>query len=112
MIKGKPLFERLIVREIPVPDMTKGGILLPEQTKEVPNTGVIMAIGHTALLDKDGIDDPDLLKEGDVVLYTKYAGLPFRYKGIDYKVIMINEVIWVYDDDDGDEIKSETDIEF
>lgn len=108
MIKGRPLFERLIVRDIPVPDKTSGGILLPEQTKDVPNKGVIMAIGHTALLNKDGVDDPTLIKVGDVILYTKYAGLPFKYKGIDYKIVMVNEVIFVYTDEDGNEIKKES----
>jgi len=105
MIKGKTLFERLIVREIPVPDKSKGGILIPEVTKDVPNKGVVIAIGHTALLNKDGEEDTTLLKVGDVILYTKFAGLPFNYNGIDYKIVMINEAIFIYDDEDAAIIK-------
>lgn len=100
MIKGKPLFERLIIREIPVPDKTAGGILIPKQTKDVANMGQVVKIGHTALLDRNGEEDRDLLTEGVVVLYTKYAGLPFIYGGVDYRVIMMNEIIFVYDDED------------
>jgi len=107
MIKGKLLFERLIVREIPIPDKTSGGILIPEATKDVPNKGVIISIGHTALLDKDGVENLSLLKEGDVILYTKFAGLPFKYNGIDYKIVNINEVIFVYDDADAVKIKED-----
>lgn len=107
MIKGKPLFERLIVRDIPVPSKTLGGLLLPEHTKDAPNKGEIIKIGHTALLDKDGVNQPELLLEGDIVLYTKFAGIPFNYKGEQYKIIMINEIIFIYDKVDGIEILEE-----
>ena len=100
MIKGRPLFERLIIKDLKEPDKTAGGVLLPEQVKDVPNKGIIIKIGHTALLDKDGKWNDTLLKEGSVVLYTKYSGIPFDYKGVDYKIIMINEIIFVYEEED------------
>lgn len=104
MIQGKPLFERIIVQEFKEPDKTEGGVLIPEQIKDVPNKGIIKKIGHTALLDKDGVIDSTLLKEGDVVLFVKYAGLPFNYKGEDYKIIVINEIIFVYDEEEAEKL--------
>ena len=104
MIKGRPLFERLIVQDIPVIEVTEGGVLLPEQIKDAPTQGIVRKIGHTAKLDRNGEMDETLLNEGDVVLYTKYAGTPFEYNGESYKIIMVNEIIFVYDNEYGKQI--------
>ena len=106
-IKAKPLFERVIVKEIPEPDVTKGGVLIPSVAKDVPNVGIVKKIGHMALVDKDCEKREGLLKEGDVILYAKYSGLPFEYKKELYKIVMINEILVVYDEEEADKIKKD-----
>ena len=60
--------------------MTKSGIVLPDTAKEKPQEGTIIAAGPGRLLD-DGKREPMDVKEGDKVLYAKYAGTEFKVDG-------------------------------
>lgn len=69
----KPLGDRLIVHPIEQEDQTAGGILLPETAKEKPQQGEVLAVGE-GRRDDDGERIPMDVKQGDKILFAKYAG--------------------------------------
>ena len=82
----KPLADRVLV--VPAPAEEKiGGIIIPDTAKEKPLRGVIKAAG------KGTKDEEMLLKEGDEVLYGKYAGQELEFDGEKYMVMRQSDVI-------------------
>mgnify|MGYP001511899964 FL=1 len=64
----KPLADRVLIEPAPAETKTVGGIIIPDTAKEKPLQGTIVAVG------KGTKDEEMVLKEGDTVLYGKYAG--------------------------------------
>jgi chaperonin GroES len=73
MAQIKPLGDRVVVKAMPREEITKSGIVLPDTAKEKPQEGKIVAVGPGRVTD-DGKRVPVEVKEGDVVIYAKYAG--------------------------------------
>ena len=63
----KPLADRVLIEPAPAETKTVGGIIIPDTAKEKPLQGTIVAVG------KGTKDEEMVLKEGDTVLYGKYA---------------------------------------
>jgi len=55
-------------------DRTQGGILLPDQAKEKPQFGKIVAVGEGKTSSDGSLVIPVPFREGEVVYYAKYAG--------------------------------------
>jgi chaperonin GroES len=72
-INLRPLADRLIVEPIEQEEKTASGIILPETAKEKPQEGTVLAVGP-GRKDEEGERIPMDVKEGDRVLYAKYAG--------------------------------------
>ncbi len=72
-MKIRPLHDRVVVRRKEEEETTAGGILLPGSAKEKPNQGVVVAVGSGRVLDS-GETRPVDVKEGDIVVFGKYAG--------------------------------------
>jgi chaperonin GroES len=73
----KPLGNRVVVEPIEQEEITAGGIVLPETAKEKPQKGKILSIGPGER-DEDGKRIPMDVKEGDTVLFAKYAGTEIK----------------------------------
>lgn len=73
----KPLGDRVVVKPMGREEVTKSGIVLPDTAKEKPQEGSVVAVGPGRLLD-NGQRVPVELKEGDRVLFAKYAGTEFK----------------------------------
>jgi chaperonin GroES len=69
----KPLADRVIVEPIEREETTASGIILPEMAKEKPQEGRILAVGPGRRDDSGRVIEMDV-KEGDTVLFAKYAG--------------------------------------
>lgn len=69
----KPLGDRVIVKQDEVETTTASGLFIASESKEKPQTGVVLAVGE-GKLDKDGKYLPMPVKEGDRVIYGKYGG--------------------------------------
>ncbi len=69
----KPLGDRVVVKPVAREEVTKSGIVLPDTAKEKPQEGTVLAVG-TGRLTEDGKRLPMEVKEGDRVLFAKYAG--------------------------------------
>ena len=72
----KPLGDRVVVRADKAMEVSKGGIYLPEATKEKPSEGVVLAIGTGRISGETGELVPLVVKVGDKVLFAKFAGVP------------------------------------
>ena len=88
-INLRPLADRLIVEPIEQEEKTASGIILPETAKEKPQEGTVLAIGP-GRKDDDGKPIPMDVKEGDRVLYAKYAGTEVKLSD-DRKVLVLKE---------------------
>ena len=86
------MFERILVEEIAAPDRTPGGLMIPVEAKEIPVEGVVISVGH--LVNKEDT----LILPGDRVLYLKYSGLPVSVGDKQYKMIMANDVLAVWEE--------------
>lgn len=71
-----------------------GGIVLPETAAERPTEGRVIAVGSGTLLDS-GQRLPIDVKEGDTVVYGKYAGSEITLEGTDYKILSADDILAV-----------------
>ena len=82
----KPLADRVLV--VPAPAEEKiGGIIIPDTAKEKPLRGIVKAVG------KGTKDEEMVLKEGDEVLYGKYAGTELELDGTKYLIMRQSDVL-------------------
>ncbi|WP_172199662.1 MULTISPECIES: co-chaperone GroES [Saccharibacillus] len=86
----KPLGERVLVEPIQQEETTSFGIVLPDASKEKPQEGKVIAVGSGTL--KDGVRTPLEVKEGDVVLFSKYAGTEVKYEGKEYLIMKESDI--------------------
>ena len=85
----KPINDRVVVKPAPADEKTKGGIIIPDTAKEKPQRGEVIAVGPG----KDG--NAMTVKEGDTILYGKYAGQELSYEGVDYLIMREDDILVV-----------------
>ena len=90
-MKIKPLADRVLVLPAPAEEKV-GEIIIPDTAKEKPQRGKVVAVGHGTK------DDPMVLKEGDTVLYGKYAGTELENEGEKYLMMRQSDVLAVVED--------------
>jgi chaperonin GroES len=76
----RPLGDKVVVKRETQDERTAGGIVLPDTAKEKPQTGTVVAVGPGRVLD-NGERAPMNVKEGDVVVYSKYGGNEIKIDG-------------------------------
>lgn len=81
----KPLGDRVVIEAISKDDKTASGIVLPDTAKEKPQEGRIVAVGSGRVAD-NGERIALEVKEGDKVLFSKYAGTEVK---IDNKELLV-----------------------
>ena len=84
-----PLADRVLIEPAPAETKTVGGIIIPDTAKEKPLQGTIVAVG------KGTKDEEMVLKEGDTVLYGKYAGTELEFEGKKYLIMRQSDVVAV-----------------
>jgi len=92
----KPLEDRIVVRPIEKEAKTESGIFLPENAREKPMTGKVVAVGPGRRLDNGDRARPGV-KKGETVVYGKYAGTEVEVKGVDHLILRESEVLGVLD---------------
>ena len=83
----KPLADRVLIEPAAAETKTIGGIIIPDTAKEKPLQGTIVAVGNGTK------DEEMILKEGDHVLYGKYAGTEFEHEGKKYLIMRQSDVV-------------------
>lgn len=83
----KPLADRVIIRLAQAEEVTAAGIIIPDSAKEKPLKGTVIAVGPGT---KDEVME---LKDGDTVLYGKYAGTELEIEGDKVLIMRQSEVL-------------------
>ena len=95
-MKLRPLQDRILVQRVEEETTTKGGIIIPDTAKEKPAEGKVVAVGNGKLGD-DGKRVALEIKEGDRILFGKYAGTEVKIEGEEYLIMREDDVLGVID---------------
>ena len=83
----KPLSDRVLILPNPAEEKTVGGLIIPDTAKEKPLAGKVVAVGP-------GTSEVTMeVKEGDQVLYGKYAGQEIQIEGETYLIMKQNDIL-------------------
>ena len=93
-MKIRPLNDRILVQRLEEEEKTAGGIIIPDSAKEKPAEGKVVAAGPGKLNDS-GERVALQVKEGDVVLFSKYGGTDVKLDGDDYLIMREDDVLGV-----------------
>ncbi|MCD6489182.1 MAG: co-chaperone GroES [Thermodesulfobacterium sp.] len=96
-MKIRPLYDRILVQRIEEEQKTDSGIIIPDTAKEKPIMGKVIAVGDGRLLD-NGQKQPLTVKEGDKVLFSKYAGTEIKLKGEEYLIMREDDVLAIIEE--------------
>ena len=91
-IKLTPLEDKLIVKQAEAQTQTASGLYIPDNAKEKPQQGEVLAVGPGRRDDK-GERIPMDVKVGDKVLYSKYGGTEVHYEGEDYLIVGARDIL-------------------
>ncbi len=87
----KPLADRVVVKQVEVEETSKGGIILPGSAKEKPQVAEVVAVGPGGLV--DGNEVTMLVKVGDRVITSKYAGTEVKCDGTEYSIVRQSDIL-------------------
>ncbi len=93
-MKFRPLHDRVVIRRIEEEGKTKGGIIIPDNAKEKPQEGEVIAVGPGAR-DEKGQIIPVEVKAGDRVLFGKWTGSEVRIDGEDLLIMKASDIMGV-----------------
>jgi len=94
MAKVKPLGDKVLVKPNTSDEKTAGGIVLPDSAKERPQEGTVVAVGTGRILD-NGQKAEIAVKEGDVVIYSKYGGTEIKIEGTEHLILDESSILAV-----------------
>jgi chaperonin GroES len=83
----KPLADRVLVEPMEAETKTASGIIIPDNAKEKPQKGNVVAVGNGKK------DEPLTVKVGDTVLYGKYGGTELKLEGKDYLMMRESDIL-------------------
>lgn len=86
----KPINDRVVIKPKEVESVSKGGIIIPDTVKEKPLQGTVVAVGASVTQ----------LKEGQTVLYGKYAGQEMQHEGRALVIMRVDDVFCILEEDD------------
>ena len=95
-MKIKPLFDRIVLKQITLNSTTESGLVLPDTSQEKPLIGEVTAIG-------DGVKNGDenieiIVKKGDKVLFSKYAGNQFKLNQKEFIIIRQCDILAIIEE--------------
>jgi chaperonin GroES len=93
-MKIKPLHDRVIVKRVEEEQVSRGGIIIPDTAKEKPIKGKVVAAGPGRRLE-NGEVRALTVKEGDVVLFSKYGGTDVKIEGEDHLILREDDILGI-----------------
>src|ERR1051326_6414174 len=97
-MKLRPLGDRLVVEPIEQEARTESGLFIPETAKEKPQQGRELAVGPANYREDSSERIPMDVKEGDRVLFAKYAGTDFKANGKELKILKEGDILAVVEE--------------
>ena len=94
MAKFTPLHDRILVRRVEEAETTRGGIIIPDAAKDKPQEGEVIAVGKGKISEEGKVRPLDV-KEGDRILFGKYAGTEIKIDGEDFVIMREEEVLGI-----------------
>ena len=96
-MKIRPLHDRILVERLEEENKTPGGIIIPDSAKEKPVEGKVVAVGNGKITESGEIKALDV-KEGDKILFGKYAGTEVKIGGQEYLIMREDDVLGIIED--------------
>ena len=87
----KPLFDRVVIKNVETEEVTKGGIVLPGSAKEKPQMAEVLAVGPGGLV--DGKEITMYVTAGQKVIYSKYAGTEVKLDGEEFVIVRQSDIL-------------------
>ncbi len=87
----QPLGDRVVLKQLEAEETTKSGIVLPGQSQEKPQEATVVEVGPGGKV--NGEDVEMLVKKGDTVIYSKYAGTSVKFDGEEYVIVRQNDIL-------------------
>ena len=87
----KPLFDRIVIKEVENATKTSSGLVLPDSAQEKPQMAKVLAVGPRGTV--DGKEVVMQITVGDIVLYNKYAGSDFKLDGEEVTILKQSDVL-------------------
>jgi chaperonin GroES len=94
MAKLTPLHDRILVRRVEEAETTRGGIIIPDTAKDKPQEGEVISVGKGKVND-EGKVFPLAVKDGDRILFGKYAGTEIKIDGEEFVIMREEEVLGI-----------------
>ncbi|HIS92387.1 MAG TPA: co-chaperone GroES [Candidatus Ornithocaccomicrobium faecavium] len=92
-MKIMPLGDRVVIQNVGAEEQTKGGLYLATTAKEKPQMAVVLAVGPGGNV--DGKEITMHVKEGQKVIYSKYAGTEVKLDGEEYILVRQSDILAV-----------------
>ena len=92
--KLTPLHDRILVKRIEEGETVRGGIIIPDTAKEKPQEGEVIAVGKGKISEEGKVRPLDV-KEGDRILFGKYAGTEIKIDNNEYLIMREEEVLGI-----------------
>ena len=91
----QPLFDNILVKPLEAESKTASGILLPDNAKEKPQMGEIMAVGTGVMDDGEIVKNSIVVKVGQKVMYKKWGGDEVKVNGEDWMIVKQSDIMAV-----------------
>lgn len=95
-MKLKPLFDKVVVKQSEEKEHNVGGFILAPSAQEKQEIAVVVAVGEGGII--DGKDVKMIVKVGDKVLYSKYAGSQFKLNGEEVTIIKQSDILAIVEE--------------
>ena len=95
-MKLKPLADRVVIKSVEVEKVTKSGLVLTSSAQEKPQMAEVVAVGPGGVV--DGKEITMYVKEGDRVIYSKYAGTTVKLEDTEYIIVKQSDILAIVED--------------
>lgn len=92
-MKLVPLSDRVVLKQLEAEEKTKSGIILAGSAQEKPQEAEVIAVGPGGIV--DGKEVTMQVKEGQKVIYSKYAGTEVKLDGAEYIIVKQSDILAV-----------------
>jgi chaperonin GroES len=93
-MKFRPLHDRILVKRIQSEEKTAGGLYIPDNAKEKPMEGLVVAVGLGKRQDDGNLVKPDV-KVGETVLFGRYSGSEIKIDGTEHIVMREDDLLGI-----------------
>ena len=95
-MKLSPLTDRVVLKQLEAEETTKSGIILTSASQEKPQEAEVIAVGPGGMV--DGKEVTMQVKEGQKVIYSKYAGTEVKLDGQEYIIVRQNDILAIVEE--------------